>query len=146
MRPYGSPTLLEQRRLKAVALKKQGRMPVEIARRLNVTRRSVRRWLHAYNCKGPAALASKPSPGRPSHLTPRQRRGLVKCLLKGASHYGFATDLWTSPRIALLIARRYGATYHVDAIPRLMTRLGFSPSKAAVPGQGAGRRGHPALD
>ena len=138
MRPHGSAKRLEERRRQAVALRRQGVMPVEIAHRLHATRRSVRRWLHAYNCGGPAALASKPSPGRPSRLTPRQRQGLVKCLLKGASHYGFATDLWTSPRIAQLIARRYGVRYHVDAIPRLMTGLGFSPSKAAVPGQGAG--------
>jgi putative transposase len=138
MRPHGSAKVLEERRRQAVALRRRGVMPVEIAHRLHATRRSVRRWLHAYNCEGPAALAGKPSPGRPSHLTPRQRQGLVKCLLKGAGHYGFATDPWTSPRIARLIARRYGATYHVDAIPRLMAGLGFSPSKAAVPGQGAG--------
>ena len=146
MRPHGSPTQLEQRRLKAVALKKQGLRPFEIARRLNTTRRSVRRWLRAYARGGPAAVASKPSPGRPSHLTKRQRQGLVKCLLKGASRFGFATDLWTSPRIAHLIARRYKAMYHVDAIPRLMAGLGFSPSKAAVSSQGARRGGHPALD
>jgi transposase len=138
MRPHGSATELEQRRLKAVALKEQGLKPVEIARRLNATRRSVRRWLRAYNHKGLAALARKPSPGRPSHLTPRQRQGLVKGLLKGASPYGFATDLWTCPRIAQLIERRYGVHYHVAAIPRLMAGLGFSPSKAAVPGSGAG--------
>lgn len=137
MRPYGSPKLLEQRRLQAVVLKRQGRMPVEIARRLNTTRRSVRRWLRAYARGGMAALASKPSPGRPPHLTKRQRQGLAKCLLKSASHYGFATDLWTSPRIAQLIVRRYGVQYHVDAIPRLLAGLGFSPSKAAVSGQGA---------
>jgi len=63
---------------------------------------------------------------------------LVQCLLKGAGHYGFATDLWTSPRVAQLIARRYGVTYHVDAILRLLAGLGFSRSEAAVSGQGAG--------
>jgi len=54
----------------------------------------------------------------------------VACLLKGASAFGFAADLWTCPRIAQLIEKRYRVHYHVDAIPRLMASLGFSPSEA----------------
>jgi transposase len=146
MRPNGTPTQLEQRRRKAVALRKQGLKQAEIARRLNTTPRSVRRWLRAHRERGPKALAAKPTPGRPSHLTVRQRRGLVACLLRGACHWGFATDLWTCPRIAQLIERRYGAHYHVAAIPRLMAGLGFSPAKAAMSGSRTGRRGRPPLD
>jgi putative transposase len=138
MRPNGSPSQLEQRRRKAVALREQGLTQAKIARRLNANPRSVRRWLRAHREGGPDALAAKPAPGRPSYLTRRQRRGLVRCLLRGAGHYGFGTDLWTCPRIAQLIQHRYGTHYHVDAIPRLMTGLGFSPSKAAVPGPRAG--------
>jgi len=129
---------LEQRRHKAVALREQGLTQAEIARRLNTTPRSVRRWLRAHRDGGRDALAAKPAPGRPSHLTQRQRRGLVQCLLRGARQAGFATDLWTCPRIAQVIAQRYGVHYHVAAIPRLMAGLGFSPSKARVPGPGAG--------
>jgi transposase len=57
---------------------------------------------------------------------------LVACLLKGATALGFGTDLWTCPRIARLIQERYGVHYHVDAIPRLMAGLGFSPSETRV--------------
>lgn len=136
MRPHGSAANLEQRRRRAVALHEQGLLPVEIARRLNVDRRSVRRWLHAYRHRGMEALASKPSLGRPPRLTKHQRRALMNCLLRGASHYGFGTDLWTCRRIVQLIAQRYGTTYHVDAIPRLMAGLGFSPSKTSKLRQG----------
>jgi len=138
MRPNGTPTQLERRRHKAIALRAQGLTQAEIARRLKTTPRSVRRWLQAYRDGGRDALAAKPASGRPSHLTPRQRRALVQCLLRGARHAGFATDLWTCPRIAQVIAQRYGVHYHVAAIPRLMAGLGFSPSKARVPGPGAG--------
>jgi len=146
MRPNGTPTQLERRRHKTVALREQGLTQAEIARRLKTTPRSVRRWLHAYRDGGRNALASKPAPGRPSHLTPRQRRALVQCLLKGACQAGFATDLWTCPRIAQVIVQRYGVHYHVGAIPRLMAGLGFSPSKTRVPGPGTGRRSRPPLD
>jgi len=127
MRPNGTPTQLEQRRRKAVALRKQGLTQAEIARRLKTTPRSVRRWLRAHREGGSDALAAKPASGRPSHLTPRRRRALVRCLLRGARHAGFATDLWTCPRIAQVVAQRYGVHYHVAAIPRLMAGLGFSP-------------------
>ena len=146
MRPHGSPKELERRRLKAVALKEQGLRTGQIARRLGTTGRSVRRWLEDYGRGGAKALAGKPVPGRPPKLSARQRRGLISCLLKGAAAFGFGTALWTSSRIARLIQERYGVGYHVDAIPRVMAGLGFSPSKAAVSGQGAGRGGHSPLD
>jgi transposase len=60
---------------------------------------------------------------------------LAACLLKGAAACGFDTDLWTCPRIAELIRRRWGIAYHVDAVPRLMAGLGFSLSKARTAGR-----------
>ena len=138
MRPHGSPKELERRRRQAVVLKQQGHGPAEIARQLKTTPQSVCAWLRRHRQGGDAALKARPVPGRPSKLTARQKRGLVACLLKGATAFGFATDLWTCPRIAQVIEQRYGAPYHVDAIPRLMAGLGFSPSKARTSGRGAG--------
>ena len=92
------------------------------------------RWLREYRHNGAAGLAAKPVPGRPSKLNARRRRALTGCLLKGAEAFGFATGLWTCPRIAQLIEQRYGVHYHVDAIPRLMASLGFSPSETRTPG------------
>ena len=134
MRPHGSPEQLAQRRRKAVALSRQGYGPTEIARMLKTTPQSVCRWLREYRHNGAAGLAAKPAPGRPSKLNARRRRALTACLLKGAEAFGFATDLWTCPRIAQLIEQRYGVHYHVDAIPRLMASLGFSPSETRTPG------------
>jgi transposase len=54
---------------------------------------------------------------------------LEKALLKGARAAGYATDLWTCPRVAELIARRFGVRYHVDHIGRLLHSLGWSPQK-----------------
>ena len=138
MRPHGSSIQLERRRLQAIALKEQGVRPTQIARRLGATLRSVERWCQAYRQVGAEALRAKPSPGRPPKLSLRQKQALVNCLLKGAMACGFATDLWTCRRIAEWIQRRYQVNYHLCAIPRLMSRLGFSPSKASVPRQRTG--------
>ena len=54
MRPTGSPEELERRRLRALALLKEGLQPVEVARRVGVDRRSVRRWKAAARTQGQA--------------------------------------------------------------------------------------------
>lgn len=120
---------MEQRRQRAVELMQQGHDDVTIAQRLNTTRQSVWRWRKAYKRRGEKALAHKPVPGRPARLSHQQKRGLVARLVKGALVHGFATDLWTCPRIAQVIEERYGVRYHVDHIPRLLASLGLSCQK-----------------
>lgn len=115
-------------------MSQQGHGPILIARLLKTTPQTVCRWLRDYRRGGDLALAAAPVPGRPSKLNARQRRSLVGCLLKGAGAFGFATDLWTCPRIGQLIEQRHHIHYHVDAIPRLMASLGFSPSEARTQG------------
>lgn len=136
MRPHGTSEQLEQRRLRAVALSHQGLGPTAIARELGTTPQSVCQWLRLHRRRGDQALRARKASGRPSKLTPRQRQTLIRLLLKGACAAGFATDLWTCPRVAQLVRRQFGVQYHVDAVPRVMARLGFSPSKAKTSGTG----------
>lgn len=129
MRPTGSPEALERRRRRAIALLKQHFPPVEVARRVGVDRRSVRRWKAAYHKQGQEALRAKPAPGRPPKLGAREKAELTTALLEGAKAAGFPTDLWTCPRVAQLIAKRFGVRYHVDHLGRLLRSLGFTPQK-----------------
>ncbi len=129
MRPSGSPQELERRRLRALALLGEGLLPAEVARRVGVDRRSVRRWKAAARRRGEAGVRAKPAPGRPSKLTAKHKRRLEGLLLKGAQAAGFDTDLWTCPRVAEVIARRLGVHYHVDHIGRLLHELGWTPQQ-----------------
>jgi transposase len=129
MRPTGSPEELERRRLRALALLKEGLLPVEVARRVGVDRRSVRRWKRAARRRGEAGVRARPAPGRPSKLDPEHRRRLEALLLEGAQAAGFHTELWTCPRVAELIERRFGVRYHVDHIGRLLHDLDWTPQK-----------------
>lgn len=129
MRPYGSPEQLQRRRQRAIELLKEGHAPVEVARLLGVRRRSVRRWNAAYKKKGPSGLVARPAPGRPPKLKPAQKKQLEKILLQGPQAAGFSSDLWTCPRVARVIARQFGVSYHVDHIGRLLHSLGWSPQK-----------------
>jgi len=129
MRPHGSPAQLETRRLHALSLLHQGLAPVEVARRVGVDRRSVRRWNAAARAGGRDAIRARPVPGRPPKLAPNDRHRLEQLLMRGAHAAGFATDLWTCPRVATLIRREFGVRYHVDHLGRLLRRLGWSPQK-----------------
>jgi hypothetical protein len=46
----------------------------------------------------------------------------VRDLMGGALGYGYATDLWTSRRIAEMIDRRFGVRYHRAHISRLLAQ------------------------
>lgn len=129
LRPLGNPEALEQRRRRGLALLEEGYTPVEVARQIGVDRRSVRRWKAAYRKRGDAGIKARPTPGRPSALDDRDKKRLVKVLLAGAKAAGFATDLWTCPRVAQVIWDRFGVDYHVDHVGRLLHGLGFSPQK-----------------
>jgi transposase len=128
--------------VQAVALAKDGLSSAAIARQLNVDARTIRRWKAAYRFGGPRALQTKRAAGRACRLTRRQRRNLADRLIRGALTQGFLSDLWTCPRVAQLIQRQYGVTYHVDHIPRLMKSLGFSVQK---PERQARERDEPAI-
>ena len=125
---------LEQRRLKAVKLLKQGASQAEVARRLEVSRESVSRWAAEFEANGKGALKRKRL-GRPAQLDERERRELTQALVQGAMANGFPTELWTLPRVAKLIARRFDVQYSTGHIWYLLRGLGFScqrPAKRAL--------------
>jgi len=131
MRPTGSPEELERRRVRALALLEQGLLPSEVARRVGVDRRSVRRWKAAARKHGEAGVRARAAPGRPPKFKAHQRRRLEALLFKGPLATGFDTDLWTCPRVAELIKQRFRVEYHVDHVGRLLHELGWSPQKPA---------------
>ena len=85
-------------------------------------------------------MRAKPVPGRPCRLTSNDKRRLEALLLKGAQAAGYDTDLWTCPRVAEVIARRFGVSYHVDHVGRLLHDLGWPPRSPWWPWGGAARR------
>ena len=135
MRPHGSPALLEGRRLRAVDLLALGLRPAEVARRVHCHPSSVIRWRDTVERHGRSGLKAKPIPGRPWKLTKTQCARLVDILRKGAVARGYATEVWTTLRIAEVIKEEFGKCYHRDHIGRLMHRLKWShrkPKRRAV--------------
>jgi transposase len=117
------------RRLIAVELLGDGKLLTEVADLLQVSVSSLKRWNKAFRQGGVAALAPKRHPGPQSKLSATQRQRLREILLHGPLAAGFATDLWTCRRVAEVVQREFGISYHPDHLGRILHDLGFSPQK-----------------
>lgn len=128
-RPKGTAEAIETRRHMALRLLDQGYSLNEVGRMIGSAPSSVMRWRDARDRGGDQALKVRSSPGRPATLTAAQRKRLVGWLLKGAIAAGFCTELWTSVRVAQLIAKHYHIQFHRSHVARLLHELGFSCQK-----------------
>ena len=117
---------LQRRRLKAAKLFDRGQPPAEVARRCGVACQSACRWQLAWATAGPAALKKATTVGRPARLQPADLTALKRHLKAGPSEHGFATELWTTQRVAHVIKARFGVHYHPDHVGRLLGQLGWS--------------------
>jgi transposase len=127
MRPKGSAAQLEYRRQLGAKLLAQGKGVREIARWLDVAPSSVSRWKVALKRGGRQALRAKPHPGPSPRLSSQQKARLLQELAQGPRAAGYPTELWTCPRVAALIAHRFGVQYHPAHVWRLLRRLMWSP-------------------
>ncbi|QRM34107.1 helix-turn-helix domain-containing protein [Microvirga sp. VF16] len=108
-----TPEQMEERRLAAAALLRQGRFSqAEIARQLGVSRASVSRWAATLAQEGRRGLEARPITGRPPRLDEKAWGRLGRFLDRGAVAAGFASERWTLKRIAALIEREFGVHYH----------------------------------
>jgi len=133
--PRGDRAALEERRIAALSLFREGCTQAEVSRRLRVSRQSVSRWYQQWQEGGKRALRAAPSTGRPARLGAAELRRVERALLRGAREHGFATDLWTLPRIAAVIERITGERYHPGHVWRILRRMGWSlqrPARRAV--------------
>lgn len=117
----------EWRRLRAVELDRLGWWEVDIAEALGVHKGTVSKWLAVADQQGPDALLGHPVAGHPPKLSDDQKRLIPELLWHGAEAYGFRGDVWTCPRIAQVIRREFGVSYHKDHVSRLMQELGWTP-------------------
>ena len=62
-------------------------------------------------------------------MTARHRAKLPRLLLRGASAWGFETELWTTRRIATVIQREFGVRLHRAHVGRVLTALDWSCQK-----------------
>jgi transposase len=117
---------LEARRFEAARLFARGASQVTVARTLGATRAAAHRWYHAWKAAGRPALKAAGRAGRKPRLEPPQLARVEAALLQGPGAHGFATELWTLPRVATLIERLTRVRYHPGHVWYILRRLGWS--------------------
>ena len=131
-RPRRDFDALEVRRKKAARLFAEGKLKqAEIARRLEVNPTSVHRWYHAWRAEGVSALRQAGRAGRKPRLSKEDLRELDWALRQGAGAHGFASELWTLPRVARVIKEITGVEYHPGHVWRVLRGLGWSLQRPA---------------
>jgi transposase len=117
---------LEARRFEAARRFARGESQVAVARTLGATRAAAHRWYHAWKSEGRTALKAAGRAGRKSRLEAPQRARVEAALRQGPGAHGFATELWTLPRVATLIERLTRVRYHPGHVWYILRHLGWS--------------------
>jgi transposase len=126
MRPKGSASELETRRLLAGQLLLEGREAGEVSEIVGASKGSVNRWRREMEEGGMEALRAKPHPGPKPRLNAKQKQQLVEILLAGPRKASYSTDLWTCKRVADIVAKRFQVEYHPDHVGKILHDLGWT--------------------
>jgi transposase len=98
----------------------------EIIRRLKVCNQTVSRWRKQYVAGGKSALHKAGRAGRKPLLSAADQLRLVELLQQGPERLGFETPLWTCWRVAHLIEREFGISYHSGHVWKLLRAVHWS--------------------
>jgi transposase len=119
----------EGRRLRALELKERGWKQTEIADALGVSEGAVSQWMKRAREEGVEGLRHKPPPGATPRLSDQERAQLPELLAQGAQAHGFRGEVWTCERVAIVIRKELGVSYHPAHVSRVVRALGLSLQK-----------------
>jgi transposase len=112
VRPRRDFKAMEERRMRAADLFEQGVRPAEIARQLGVWHQIVSDWRAAWRRSGRDGLRAAGRAGRLPKLSREQLGEVETALAKGAEANGYRNGVWTLQRVAEVIERVTGVSYH----------------------------------
>ena len=112
VRPRRDFAALQERRMQAADLFEQGVISAEVARQVGVSHQIVSDWRAAWRRAGRDGLRGAGRAGRLPKLSRDQLAHVEGELLKGAAANGYPNDVWTLQRVAEVIERLTGVTYH----------------------------------
>jgi transposase len=76
--------------------------------------------------QGEEGLGGKIAAGPAARLSKEQLEQLPRLLAQGAETYGFAGAVWTTERVAMLIHKQFGVSYHPAHVSRLLKAIKYS--------------------
>ena len=85
--------------------------------------------MQAYREHGRKGLKAKPARGRPPTLSSKQEREVLRWFRKSPREFGFATELWTAPRVTELIRRKYRKKLHPHYVNQWLAQRRITSQK-----------------
>jgi transposase len=132
----------EWRRRRAWELSQQGWSQKEIAEALGVTQGAVSQWMKVGREQGAEGLRGKVAQGPQCRLSEERMAQLPALLEQGAEAHGFRGAVWTTERVAALLKKQFGVSYHPAHMSRLLKRITYSVQQ---PSQRASQRDEQAI-
>lgn len=120
----------------------RGETQAAVARALSVTTAATNHWYQAWQAQGRRGLKAAGRAGRKPRLGPAELAKLDRALRGGPAAQGFATAVWTLPRVATVIERLTGVVHHPGHVWRVLRGLGWSLQR---PGRQARERDEAAI-
>ena len=127
----------EGRRRRAWELSQQGWKQKDIAVALGVSKGAVSQWLKRGRTQGVEALRRHPAPGKERKLSAEQLAQLPEVLARGAEAFGYRGQVWTTKRVAEVIKRVFGVSYHPAHCSRILRAIKHSGRQARPAGDPA---------
>jgi len=120
------PTTVRERAIEAVW---NGIPKSTVADVYGVSRLTIYRWLERFEEDGSDGLERKAGSGRPRKLEELTEEELQATVLKGASQFGFETDLWTVGRLRRVIQEQYEIDLSHNTVWRRLREAGLTYQK-----------------
>jgi transposase len=118
----------EGRRFRAFELKKRGWKQTEIADS-GSQRRGHKPVDEACHTGGGGRLEAQASARSVTRRSDQERAQLPELLAQGAEAHGFRGEVWTCERVAIVIRKEIGVSYHPAHVSRVVRGLGLSLQK-----------------
>jgi transposase len=117
--------VLEHFRFAALKLRKKGVAASDIATSFGVLPQTIYNWTSKAKRRGVSSLRATKTDGAPPAITEEKFKTLIATLRKSATKAGYATDLWSGPRVRHFLKHQLGVIYHPKYMSRFLRRLGL---------------------
>ena len=118
------------RRMLAIASALDGMSRAEAARAAGMDRQALRDWVVRYNEHGLDGLYDRWGDGRPPRLSAQEQAELLDIVLAGSDPERTGISAYTRDDLVAICEERFGKSFHVSSMSRILKRLGLSRQKA----------------
>lgn len=111
-----------------VNMSKQGYSQHAIGKAVGLDQSRISQLLNAYR-EDPSTFFDNHYEGKSPKISAAQKSRLEELLVDGAEAYGFQGEVWTAPRIKMVIKETFNIDYHERHIPKLLKKMDFTIQK-----------------